>query len=109
MHSRSRNPGNSRNPVRPFHSCLRQDGGNSLTPEERTALFADVGRVMAALHSVDFRAVGLEGYGKVGTTTHHGPAPHYTARQLKTWGRNFYTADGEVQNNDSSILKNTPG
>lgn len=60
----------------------------SLTPDERRRLWESFCESLAALHSVDFRAVGLEGYGKVG---------NYTARQLKTWGRNFDAADVTVQ------------
>ena len=38
-----------------------QDGAASLSPADRNELFSDIGRVIADLHSVDFREVGLEG------------------------------------------------
>ena len=37
-----------------------------LAPKERTAIWTSAVQVLAALHSVDFRAVGLEKHGKVG-------------------------------------------
>ena len=37
-----------------------------VAPKERTAIWASAVQVLAALHSVDFRAVGLERHGKVG-------------------------------------------
>jgi aminoglycoside phosphotransferase (APT) family kinase protein len=47
-----------------------------------------MGEALAALHSVDYRKVGLQDFGKVG---------NYTERQLKTWGRNFDSAHDTVQ------------
>lgn len=64
------------------------DGGQSLTPNERRLLWDSWCQALTALHSVDYRAVGLEGFGKVG---------NYTARQLKTWGKQFDAADEVVQ------------
>ena len=37
-----------------------------LAPKERTAIWTSAVQVLAALHSVDYRAVGLERHGKVG-------------------------------------------
>lgn len=45
---------------------------------ERSAVYEDLGRVMAALHAVDYRAVGLESFGKAG---------NYFARQIDRWTR----------------------
>jgi len=70
------------------------DGGASLQPEERRQLWHSLCQAVAALHSVDFRAVGLEDFGRVG---------NYTARQLKTWSRNFFSAN-EVVERDLGIL-----
>eukprot|EP00747_Dinoflagellata_sp_TGD_P188528 gnl/TRDRNA2_/TRDRNA2_47669_c0_seq1.p1 gnl/TRDRNA2_/TRDRNA2_47669_c0~~gnl/TRDRNA2_/TRDRNA2_47669_c0_seq1.p1 ORF type:complete len:369 (+),score=60.42 gnl/TRDRNA2_/TRDRNA2_47669_c0_seq1:39-1145(+) len=64
------------------------DGGTSLTPDERRSLWSSLCEVVAELHSVDFRAVGLDDFGKVG---------NYAERQLKTWGRNFHNDDEVVQ------------
>jgi len=64
------------------------DGGASLKPDERRQLWDSFCSAVAKLHSVDYRAVGLEDFGKVG---------NYTARQLKTWGRNFTSANAAVE------------
>jgi aminoglycoside phosphotransferase (APT) family kinase protein len=47
-----------------------------MTPAERSAIYDELNRVIAALHRVDPMAVGLEGYGKVGG---------YLERQIKRW------------------------
>lgn len=64
------------------------DGGQSMGPKEQRLLWCSLCDTLADLHSVDFRAAGLEGFGKVG---------NYAARQLKTWGRNFIRDDDDVQ------------
>ena len=46
------------------------------TPQERAAAYADTARVLAALHGVDWRAAGLEGFGK---------PQGYVARQVRRW------------------------
>jgi aminoglycoside phosphotransferase (APT) family kinase protein len=50
------------------------------TPEERYAHYDEMNDVMARLHNVDYRAVGLEGYGRVGG---------YMARQVKRWSSQY--------------------
>ena len=73
--------------------------GESLSPEDHQLLVQDMNRVLADLHSVDYRAVGLDGsdghpagaYGKTGNPG------GYCARQLKTWGRNWDAVDDVVQ------------
>ena len=49
----------------------------SVTTGERAAIYRDMVRVLGELHSVDWRAVGLDGFGREG---------NYYRRQLKTWG-----------------------
>lgn len=51
-----------------------------LPPQERAALFKEFIRVMAFLHSVDYKKVGLGAYGKEGS---------YYARQVATWTRQY--------------------
>ena len=49
-----------------------------VAPKERTAIWTSAVQVLAALHSVDFRAVGLERHGKVGGGGYaqpHEPSP----------------------------------
>jgi aminoglycoside phosphotransferase (APT) family kinase protein len=45
---------------------------------EREKMYDEMGRVIAALHAVDYRQVGLEDYGRVGG---------YFARQIARWSR----------------------
>ena len=49
-----------------------------LQPAQRRAMYDEMNRVIAALHAVDYRAVGLESYGKPGS---------YFARQIARWSR----------------------
>jgi len=49
-------------------------------PAERTALWRAMIEVLAKLHNVDYRAVGLQGYGRVGG---------YMARQVKRWSGQY--------------------
>lgn len=51
-----------------------------LSNAERAAIYEEMNRVIAALHSVDARAVGLEGYGKPG---------NYFERQIGRWSRQY--------------------
>jgi aminoglycoside phosphotransferase (APT) family kinase protein len=53
------------------------------TPAERAAVYEDLARVLAALHRVDWRAVGLEGFGK---------PDNYLARQVALWTRQWEAA-----------------
>ncbi|HEX4354278.1 MAG TPA: phosphotransferase, partial [Polyangiales bacterium] len=54
-----------------------------LTAAERTAIYREMVRVLAALHKVDYGAVGLADYGKPG---------NYFARQIKRWGAQYEAA-----------------
>ena len=49
-----------------------------MTPQERSAIYAEMNRVIAALHAVDPAAVGLADFGKPG---------NYFARQITRWSR----------------------
>jgi aminoglycoside phosphotransferase (APT) family kinase protein len=69
-----------------------------LTEVERRELLASVNQVLADLHSVDYKAVGLDGsdghpkpFGKTGNPG------GYVARQLRTWGRNYDTVNPLVE------------
>jgi aminoglycoside phosphotransferase (APT) family kinase protein len=54
-----------------------------MTPEERHAIYFDMIRVLAALHSVDYVALGLENYGKPG---------NYFSRQIGRWSKQYVAA-----------------
>lgn len=51
-----------------------------LAPDERRAVYLSMAGVLARLHGVDFRAVGLEGFGRVGG---------YLARQIGRWAKQW--------------------
>jgi len=58
-----------------------------LAPEQRRAHYAELGRVIAALHQVDFNAVGLGDYGKPG---------NYIERQVARWTKQYKAAETET-------------
>jgi len=55
-----------------------------LAPEKRAAVYADLGRVLAAIHSVDLDAVGLSDHGKPG---------NYFERQVTRWTKQYRSTD----------------
>jgi aminoglycoside phosphotransferase (APT) family kinase protein len=57
-----------------------------MSNEERAAIFADMNRVIAALHRIDYRAVGLDHYGKAGG---------YLARQIARWTTQYQASETE--------------
>jgi aminoglycoside phosphotransferase (APT) family kinase protein len=52
----------------------------SCAAADRAAMYDDMNRVMAALHQVDWRAAGLEGFGR---------PEAYFARQIARWSRQY--------------------
>jgi aminoglycoside phosphotransferase (APT) family kinase protein len=54
-----------------------------MKPEERRAIYCDMIRVLAALHSVDYVALGLDNYGKPG---------NYFSRQIGRWSKQYVAA-----------------
>jgi len=55
-------------------------------PEQRRAIFNEMNRVIAALHSVDYAAIGLADYGKPG---------NYFARQVDRWSKQYRASETE--------------
>jgi acyl-CoA dehydrogenase len=51
-----------------------------MSAAERSALYAEMNRVIATLHGVDYAAVGLADYGKAG---------NYFTRQIARWSRQY--------------------
>ena len=51
-----------------------------VAPADRQAMYASMGATMAALHTLDFRALGLGDYGRLG---------NYFARQLSRWSQQW--------------------
>ena len=59
---------------------------------DRTAMYDDMNRVMAALHGVDWQAAGLTGFGR---------PQAYVARQIDRWSKQYVAADtGELPEMD---------
>jgi aminoglycoside phosphotransferase (APT) family kinase protein len=58
----------------------------SLTNAERRAIYIDLVRVLAALHIVDHRAVGLEDFGRPG---------NYYSRQISRWSKQYVASKTE--------------
>ncbi len=55
-------------------------------PAERRAIYGSIASVLARLHTVDWRAAGLEGYGKPG---------NYVARQVHRWTAQYRASETE--------------
>jgi aminoglycoside phosphotransferase (APT) family kinase protein len=58
-----------------------------MTPGERRAIFDEMNRVLAALHCVDYAAVGLADFGRPG---------NYFARQINRWSRQYKASETET-------------
>jgi aminoglycoside phosphotransferase (APT) family kinase protein len=57
-----------------------------MTPPQRGAIYAEMNRVIAALHRVDYRALGLEDFGRPG---------NYFARQIGRWSKQYEASKTE--------------
>jgi len=66
-----------------------------MTRAERARIWDEQNRVIALLHSIDYRAVGLEGFGKPG---------NYIARQVERWSKQYRASEtGKVEAMDHLI------
>ena len=66
-----------------------------LTPLQRSAIYDEMNRVMAALHNVDVGAVGLSDYGKPG---------NYFDRQIGRWSRQYLASITEPINEMNQLI-----
>ena len=57
-----------------------------MSPSERAAIYDEMNRVIAALHEVDYQAIGLGDYGKPG---------NYFTRQIDRWSRQYRASQTE--------------
>ena len=57
-----------------------------MQPAERGAIYAEMNRVIARLHQVDYEAIGLGDYGKPG---------NYFARQIGRWSKQYKASETE--------------
>jgi aminoglycoside phosphotransferase (APT) family kinase protein len=55
-----------------------------MTRGERAAIWDEQNRVIALLHTIDYRSVGLEGFGKPG---------NYIARQVERWSKQYRASE----------------
>ncbi len=58
-----------------------------MTPDGRRAIYDEMNRVIAALHQVDYRAVGLADFGKPG---------NYLERQIGRWTKQYRASETET-------------
>jgi aminoglycoside phosphotransferase (APT) family kinase protein len=70
------------------------------SPTERQAIYDAMNDVLAKLHGVDYRAVGLEDYGKPG---------NYFARQIKRWSSQYLAAKTEEFPEMDRLMEWLPG
>jgi len=74
-----------------------------MTKAERFAIWDELNRVLALLHSIDYRKIGLEGFGKPG---------NYIARQIERWTKQYLASEtGTIEAMDQLIAwlpKNIP-
>jgi aminoglycoside phosphotransferase (APT) family kinase protein len=57
-----------------------------MTPAERSAIYDEMNRVIAQLHTVDYAAIGLADYGKPG---------NYFTRQIDRWTKQYRASETE--------------
>ncbi len=65
---------------------LWDQGLPGMARAERAAIWDELNRVIAWLHSIDYRAVGLEGFGKPG---------NYIERQIARWTKQYQASETE--------------
>lgn len=66
-----------------------------LSADERGAVFDDLSRVLAALHRVDYEAVGLGDFGKPGS---------YFARQISRWSQQYRASETETLTDMDALI-----
>jgi aminoglycoside phosphotransferase (APT) family kinase protein len=75
-----------------------------LPPKERGAIFEEMNRVLAAVHSVDIKSAGLLDYGKPG---------NYFERQVSRWTSQYRASETETIHEMDQVIDwlstNTPG
>ena len=57
-----------------------------MSKSERAAIYAEMNRVIARLHGIDYKAIGLESFGKPG---------NYFARQIERWSKQYRISETE--------------
>jgi aminoglycoside phosphotransferase (APT) family kinase protein len=70
-----------------------------MSPEDRRAIYLEMVRVLAVLHSVDYVALGLADFGKPG---------NYFARQIGRWSKQYVAAKTEHIPSMERLMKYLP-
>lgn len=70
-----------------------------LSKGERGAIYDSMNATLATLHQVDFKAVGLEGFGREGG---------YASRQIKRWSQQYINAKTEEVSSMDSLIEWLP-
>jgi aminoglycoside phosphotransferase (APT) family kinase protein len=75
----------------------------NITPADRRAIYSDMNRVLAALHTVDYESIGLSNYGKPG---------NYFVRQTGRWTKQYLAAQTDKIHSMDKLIRwlpeNTP-
>ncbi|GMV00969.1 MAG: acyl-CoA dehydrogenase [Burkholderiales bacterium] len=71
-----------------------------LSKPERNAIYDEMNRVIAALHSVDYAAIGLGDFGRPG---------NYFARQIGRWSRQYQASETEPIEAMNRLIEWLPG
>ena len=66
-----------------------------MTSAGRGAIFDEMNRVIAALHRVDYRAIGLENFAMSARSSTTGKPGNYFARQIDRWSRQYRASETE--------------
>ena len=69
------------------------------TAAERRAIYLDMARVLAALHSIDYADLGLEDFGKPG---------NYFSRQISRWSKQYIAAKTDEIVSMERLMTNLP-
>lgn len=70
------------------------------SPVERKAIYLEMNRVAAALHTTDYRVVGLKDFGKPGD---------YVARQVTRWSKQYRASETETIEAMDRLIEWLPG
>lgn len=71
-----------------------------MTPAQRAAIYDEMNRVISALHSVDYAAVGLGDYGKPG---------NYFERQIARWSKQYKASETDAIAEMDALIEWLPG
>ena len=70
-----------------------------MKPQDRRAIYSDMVRVLAALHSVNYLELGLEDYGKPG---------NYFSRQIGRWSKQYVAAKTDEIDSMEKLMQYLP-